>query len=98
MDQLHYFRWQGSTLVLEVRVQPRASANAFGDVENGRLRVRVTAAPVDNAANEKLIAMLAKEFGVSKSKVRILAGAGAREKRVAIDAPRRLPDWIPEPE
>lgn len=88
------FHWQGETLVLEVRVQPRASANTFQGVENGRLRIRVSAAPVDNAANEKVIAMLAKEFGVAKSRVRLLAGAGAREKRIAIDAPRRLPEWI----
>ena len=90
------FQWKGNTLVVDVRVQPRASANELGGVENGRLRVRVTAAPVDNAANEKVIAMLAKAFGVSKSRVRLQAGAGAREKRFAIEAPRRLPDWASE--
>jgi len=91
------FRWQGGTLILEVRVQPRASANVIEGVENARVRIRVTAAPVDNAANEKVVAMLAKAFGVSKSKVRLLAGAGARNKRLAIEDPRRLPEWVSKP-
>ena len=88
-------RWNGDTLIVDVRVQPRARSNDFGIVENGRLRVRVTAAPVGNAANDKVIAMLAKIFAVPKSSVRLQAGARAREKRFAIDAPRRLPAWAP---
>ena len=86
-----YFRWDGSTLVLEVRLTPRASDNALAGVSNGRVRIRVTAPPVDNAANQRMIALLAKEFGVAKSSVRLLAGAGKRDKRVAIDKPRRQP-------
>lgn len=84
-------RWDGQSLVLEVRLQPRASENALVGISNGRLRIRVTAAPVDGAANQRMIAMLAKEFGVAKSMVSLLAGAGNRDKRVAIDNPRRWP-------
>ena len=90
------FRWDGNTLVLEVRLAPRAGANAIVGVRNGRLRIRVSAAPVDNAANRKMIALLADELGVAKSRVHLLAGAGKRDKRVAIDAPRRSPDWLSE--
>jgi len=42
-----------------------------------------------------MIALLAKEFGVAKSRVRLLAGARKRDKRVAIEGPRRLPGWLP---
>jgi uncharacterized protein YggU (UPF0235/DUF167 family) len=41
-----------------------------------------------------MIALLAKEFRVAKSRVRLLAGARKRDKRVVIDAPRRLPGWL----
>ena len=88
------FRWDGDTLVLEVRLQPRAGSNAVVGVDNGRLRIRVSAAPVDNAANRRMIALLADEFGVAKSRVRIVAGAGKRDKRVTIDEPRRQPAWL----
>ena len=85
------FRWDGDTLILELRLQARASGNALIGVSNGRLRVRVSAAPVDGAANQKMIAMLAKEFGVAKSRVRLLAGASKRDKRAAIEGPQRRP-------
>ncbi len=94
-DLTPFFRWDGEALVLEVRLLPRAGDNSVADSVNGRLRIRVTAAPVDNAANQRMIALLAKEFGVAKSRVRLLAGARKRDKRVAIEGPRRLPGWLP---
>jgi uncharacterized protein len=90
-SEMGCFRWDGQTLVLEIRLQARASENALMGISNARLRVRVTAAPVDNAANQRLIAVLAKAFGVAKSRVRLLSGARERDKRVAIDDPRRMP-------
>jgi hypothetical protein len=86
-----FFHWVGQTLVLQIRLTPRASANSIAGISNGRLRVRVTAPPVDNAANQRMIELLAKEFGVAKSSVRVLAGAGKRDKRIAIENPRRAP-------
>ena len=87
-------RWDDETLVVEIRLQPRASDNALVGISNGRLRIRVTAPPVGNAANQKMIALLAKAFGVAKSRVRLLAGAGNRDKRVAIERPGKLPEGI----
>lgn len=87
-------RWDGENLILEIRLQPRANDNALLGIENGRVRIRVTAAPVDDAANRRMIAILAKEFGVAKSKVRLLAGFHQRDKRVAIETPRRRPGWL----
>ena len=81
--------------MLEIRLQPRASDNSLAGVSNGRLRIRVTAAPVENAANQRMMAILAKEFGVAKSRVRLLAGSRGRDKRVAIESPRRRPAWLP---
>jgi uncharacterized protein (TIGR00251 family) len=82
--------------VLDIRLQPRAAANAIVGISNGRLRIRASAAPVDNAANQKMMAMLAKEFGVAKSRVRLLSGATRRDKRVAVKRPQRHPPWFAE--
>jgi len=76
-------------------LQPRASDDSLVGISNGRLRIRVTAAAVENAANQRMMAILAKEFGVAKSRVRLLAGSRGRDKRVAIEAPRRRPAWLP---
>jgi len=71
---------------LDVRVQPRASRNEIVGVQGGALRVRLTAPPVDGAANEALIRLLAGELGVARRQVRIVAGATSRNKVVEVDA------------
>lgn len=72
-----------------VRVQPRASRNEFAGVQNGVLRVRLQAPPVEGAANEALIAFLADELGVARREVRIVSGFGSRNKIVEVDSGAR---------
>lgn len=52
---------------------------------DGVLRARVGAAAVEGAANNALIRLLADELGVAKRDVRIVAGAGSRQKLVVVD-------------
>jgi uncharacterized protein YggU (UPF0235/DUF167 family) len=68
-----------------VRVTPRAAHDRVGPYEDGVLRVRTTAAPVDGRANVALCALLAKALGVKKRDVRVVTGATARTKVVEID-------------
>ncbi len=49
---------------------------------------------MDNAANEAMMALLARELGVAKSRVRLLSGATRRDKRVAVAGPARRPAWL----
>ena len=74
---------------LRVRVQPRASRNEFAGVQNGVLRVRLHAPPVDGAANEALVAFMADELGVPRRQVRIVSGFGSRNKVLEVDAKAR---------
>lgn len=67
-----------------VRVQARARTNAIVGHAVSGIRVRLTAPPVDGAANDALIALLAATLGVSRSAVRIVVGATSRNKVVAI--------------
>ena len=48
------------------------------------IKIRLTSPPVDDAANEELIALLARELDVARSAVRIVAGARARSKLVEV--------------
>ena len=69
-----------------VRLTPRAGANSVDGVgEDGALRVRVAAIPVGGAANEALCRLLAREIGVSRGVVRIVAGATGRRKLAEAD-------------
>lgn len=67
-------------VVLRVRVQPRSRAERLEGVQGDQLRVRLTAPPVNGAANAACIAFLAKTLGVSRSRVQIRTGAKGRDK------------------
>jgi len=86
-----WYRWQGDTLRLALRVQPRAREDAFGEPLGEELRVRIKAPPVDGKANARLLAFLARSCAVPKGRVRLLSGAQGRSKVVAIEAPVVLP-------
>ena len=68
-----------------VYVQPRASRSEIVGDHDGALRVRLTAPPVNNAANDELIALLAKALGAPRRDIRIVAGATSRRKVVEVD-------------
>lgn len=74
----------GEGVTLKVRVQPRASRDAFGGEREGALVVRLTAPPVEGAANKALVRLLGRGLGVPPSAVQIAAGASGRSKRVVV--------------
>jgi hypothetical protein len=71
-------------LTLRVRVQPRASRDALSGEREGVLVVRLTAPPVEGAANEALVRFLGKALGVAPSAVRVVSGATGRNKVVSV--------------
>ena len=87
-----FYEWLGDDLVVNIRVQPRASADGFAEALGERIKVRITAPPVDGRANAHLIAFLAQTFKVAKTNVNIVAGKSGRNKRVRIQRPSRLPE------
>jgi uncharacterized protein (TIGR00251 family) len=71
-------------VTLSVRIQPRASKNEITRMENGGLKIRLTAPPVNGAANEALVRFLADTLSVPKSQVEIVSGHTSRDKIVRI--------------
>lgn len=68
----------------EVRVIPRSSRSEIVGEFNGALKVRLAAPPVEGAANDELVRLLAKEICVSRSDVEIVSGHSSRTKRVRV--------------
>ena len=69
---------------MAVKVQPRASRTEIGSVVQNELQIRVTAPPVDSAANTALIRFLAELLDCPKSQVVILRGQNSRHKLVRL--------------
>ena len=71
---------------LEVRVQPGAKRDAWtGRLPDGRRKVAIAAPPLDGRANEALVAFVARSLGLPKRAVRLVHGAGGRDKRLEVD-------------
>jgi uncharacterized protein (TIGR00251 family) len=68
-----------------VRIQPRASKNEIIPMEGGAFKIRLTAPPVDGAANEALVKFLSDFLGIAKSRIEIISGETSREKRIRIN-------------
>jgi uncharacterized protein (TIGR00251 family) len=71
-------------MTLSIRIQPRASKNEIVMMEGGGLKIRLTAPPVDGAANEALVKFLADTLSIPKSRVEIVSGQTSRAKIVRI--------------
>jgi uncharacterized protein (TIGR00251 family) len=69
---------------ITVRLTPRASREEIAGERDGALVVRVTAPPVDGAANEALVRLMAKTAGVPKGAVTIVSGTTSRTKVVEV--------------
>lgn len=71
-------------LLLAVRVSPRASKAAITGEENGRLKVRLKAPPLEGRANRELLSVLAAALGLRKSRLQLVAGEKSRDKTVLL--------------
>lgn len=88
---MSWFRWDGDDLLLDCHLQPKASRDEFAWLHGGRLKIRISAPPLDGRANAQLLGFLADAFGVPRSQVELESGELNRHKRVRVRAPRRLP-------
>ena len=69
---------------LRLRIQPRASREEIAGVAGEAIRIRLTAPPVDGAANEALVRFLAALLRVPRSAVELVSGQTGRTKLVAV--------------
>ena len=90
-------RWDGPDFIVELLVTARAGREGLTGLREGRLAVRLAAAPVDGAANAALLRLLAGVFGVAQREVSLLRGARGRRKCVRIRRPTRFPPEIGPP-
>lgn len=73
---------RGESVRFTVRVQPRASRTEIAGLHGAALRVRVQAPPVDGAANEAVVDLLARQLRIPRANIRVVAGVAGRSKIV----------------
>jgi uncharacterized protein (TIGR00251 family) len=78
------YRETGDGIVVNVFLQPRASRNQVAGRHGEALKLRLTAPPVEGAANKMCVAFLSEILGVPKSTLEIVAGHSSRSKQVLV--------------
>ena len=71
-------------VTIDILVQPRASRAKIGPMHDGRIKIAVTAPPVDGEANAAVIELLAKRLGIARGNIEVVAGASSRRKTIRI--------------
>jgi uncharacterized protein (TIGR00251 family) len=79
-----FLRAQSDGVLLAIKLQPRASSNQIGEALGNELRIKVTAPPVDSAANEALIRFLAEQLDCPRSHVELVRGHTSRHKTIKL--------------
>lgn len=72
------------SVTFTIKVLPRSSRNEFAGEQEGMLRVKLTAPPVEGAANKMLVNFIASKLKVSKSSVEIVSGETGRTKVIRV--------------
>ena len=79
-----FLRVQKDGVYLAIKLQPRASKNEIGEALGDELKIKVTAPPVDAAANEALVRLLADTLDCPRGAVQLVRGQTSRHKTVLI--------------
>jgi len=81
----NFLREHPDGVLLSVKLQPRASKNEIGGPLGDELKIKVTAPPVDAAANEALIELLAEKLDCPRRRVELIRGQTSRHKVVKLN-------------
>ncbi len=79
-----YIQARGTDVWLSVKLQPRASKNEIGEALGNELKIKVTAPPVDAAANEALVRLLAEVLDCPRGVVQLARGHTSRHKQLVV--------------
>jgi len=71
-------------IVLNIYVQPKSSKNEISGIHNNALKIRITAPPSDNKANQMCLKFLAKQLNLPKSNLELISGKTSRNKQIFI--------------
>src|SRR5512135_1915074 len=79
-----FMRVSGADVCLAIKLQPRASKNEIGEALGNELKIKVTAPPVDAAANEALVRLLAEVLDCPRNRVELIRGHTSRHKTLRL--------------
>ena len=84
MQNAPFIKARPDGVQLAIKLQPRASKNEIGEALGDELKIKVTVPPVDSAANQALVELLAEKLGCSRGAIQIIRGNTSRHKTIQV--------------
>lgn len=85
------FKRTKNGITIEVKVEPRSSQKGLaGVMDNNVLKVKLTSPPVEGAANEQLIEVIAEQLKVKRAQVKVIRGHSSKRKVVEISGVEKI--------
>lgn len=94
MERKSYY-WKGHDLYLQVHINPRAKQNKIVGQYGEKVKIQISAPPIDGKANDRLNKLLAQYFAVPQKQVVIIKGKQGQDKLVCISNPKQKLDGFP---
>ena len=79
-----YLQQRTDGICISLKVLPRASRNEIAGLIGNELKIKVTAPPVDSAANEAVLELIAETLGCARNQLELLRGATSRHKQILV--------------
>lgn len=89
METKPYYYWRKNVLFLEIHLQPNATKNAIVGRHGDKLKISVTAQPIEDKANQELIKFIAQFLNLPKSQINLVKGKQNRNKLIAVYPPQK---------
>ena len=86
---MSFHRWVGADLELSIHAQPGARRTAVQGLHGDAIKIRISARPVEGAANDALLEFVASALQVPRRRCLLLSGETSRHKRIRVEAPDR---------
>ncbi len=81
-------------IVFSIKTIPNSSKNIMAEIIDDKLKVKIKAPAVENAANKELIKFFSKEFKVPKSSIEFLSGTTSKQKKLKLPINQKIEDFI----
>ncbi len=89
-----WYEIKDRSVIFNIKALPNSSKNSICEVIDNKLKVKIKAPAVENAANKELIKFFAKTFKVSKSDIEFIGGMTSKQKRLKMPLNDKIEEFI----
>lgn len=81
-------------IIFNIKALPNSNKNIIAEIIGDKLKVKIKAPAVENAANKEFVKFFSKEFKIPKSSIEFVGGMNSKQKRVKLPINQKIKEFI----